>query len=216
MIVLFGVLRALLSAGVVVGLTHLATTPPREAMAILEDGVAAASAQTRAKIVALAQSPVGYTTDPSTTYCNRFRAFWVSGPAQCGNSHRDEQWCADFAAWTWCMAGVPLVNQYINGEINSSSASFYKRVVRHHTWHPVTSNDVPRPGDVAVYGLDVLIAQHVVIVVSDTPTSAGPNAIAGDGDQTRYSRVEYRANQYSADAEGTGVATLAGDVLPSA
>ncbi len=187
-------------------------------MAIEEDGVPTASAQTRAKIVALAQSQVGYSTDPSSTYCNKFSAFWVSGPAQCGNSNRDEEWCADFAAWAWRMAGVPLVYQYINGDLNSSSASFYEWGVRHHTWHPVTSGYVPQPGDVAVYGLDAaaLVAQHVAVVVSFTPGSAGPNAINGDGDHTGFSRVEYQTNEFNADTAGSGGASLSGYVSPGA
>jgi hypothetical protein len=179
---------------------------------------ATASAQTRAQIVAFAQGQVGYSTNPSSTYCNKFSAYWVSGPADCGDSNRDQQWCADFAAWAWRMAGVPLVYQFINGDLNSSSASFYEWGVRYHTWHPVGSGYVPEPGDVAVYGLDAttLVAQHVAVVVSFTADSSGPNAINGDGDHTGFSRVEYQSNEYNADAAGTGTALLAGYVSPGA
>lgn len=171
---------------------------------------------TRLRIVALARQQVGYTTDPSNTYCNTFSAYWVSGPADCGNANRDQQWCADFAAWTWKMAGVPLVYQFINGDLNSSSASFYEWGVRHHTWHSVGSGYAPEPGDVAVYGLDApaLVAQHVAVVVSFTPGAAGPNAVNGDGDHTGFSRVEYRSDEYNADASGAGSAPLAGYVSP--
>jgi CHAP domain len=179
---------------------------------------ATASASTRAQIVSLAQGQIGYSTSPSNTYCNKFSAYWVSGPADCGNSNRDEQWCADFAAWAWQMAGVPLTYQFINGDLNSSSASFYEWGVRHHTWHPVGSGYVPQPGDVAVYGLDAaaLVAQHVAIVVSYTAGAPGPNAVNGDGNHTGFSRVEYQANEYNADASGSGAAVLAGYVAPSA
>ncbi len=174
------------------------------------------SAQTRAQIVSFAQGQVGYSTSPSNTYCNKFSAFWIAGSSDCGNSNRDEQWCADFAAWAWRMAGVPVVYQFINGDLNSSSASFYEWGVRHHTWHPVESGYVPQPGDVAVYGLDApaLVAQHVAIVVSFTPGARGPNAVNGDGSHTGFSRVEYQANEYDADAAGTGTAVLAGYVSP--
>lgn len=182
---------------------------------VVEAG-ASASAQTRARIVAFAQGQVGYTTSPSNTYCNKFSAYWVSGPSDCGNANRDEQWCADFAAWAWKMAGVPLVYQYINGDLNSSSASFYEWGVRHHTWHPSGSGYVPQPGDVAVYGLDVkdLVAQHVAIVVSFTPGASGPNAINGDGSRTGFSRVEYQNDEFNADVAGSGTALLAGYVSP--
>lgn len=179
---------------------------------------ASASAATRSRIVSLARSQVGYSTSPSATYCNKFSAYWFSGPADCGNSNRDEQWCADFAAWAWRLAGVPVAYQYINGDLNSSSASFYEWGVRHHTWHPLGSNYVPQPGDVAVYGLNVgaLVAQHVAIVESFTRGSSGPDAINGDGDHTGFSRVEYQSNEYNADVSGRGSALLAGYVAPSA
>ena len=175
-----------------------------------------ATTATRQQIVVLAQGQEGYTTDPSNTYCNKFSAYWVSGPADCGNDNRDEQWCADFAAWAWKSAGVPLVYQFINGDLNSSSASFYEWGVRFHTWHPVGSGYVPQPGDVAVYGLDTstLVAQHVAIVASFTPGASGPNAVNGDGDHTGFSRVEYQTDEYNADVAGTGTALLAGYVSP--
>ncbi len=175
------------------------------------------SAQTRERIVSLAQGQVGYSTNPSNTYCNRFSAFWIAGSSDCGNLNRDEQWCADFAAWAWRMAGVPVDYQFVNGDLNSSSASFYEWGVRHHTWHPVESGYLPQPGDVAVYGLDApaLVAQHVAVVVSYTPGARGPNAVNGDGNHTGFSRVEYQANEYDADAAGTGTAVLAGYVSPN-
>jgi hypothetical protein len=178
---------------------------------------AVASAQTRASIVALVQGQVGYTTDPSGTYCNKFSAYWFAGLSDCANANRDEQWCADFAAWAWRLAGVPLVYEFTNGDLNSSSASFYEWGVRHHTWHPVGSSYVAQPGDVALYGLDTkdLVAQHVAVVVSYTPGERGPNAVNGDGDHTGFSRVEYRTNEYDADVAGTGSALLAGYVSPN-
>src|SRR5580704_8024018 len=33
----------------------------------------------RQRIVAFAESQIGYTTDPSNTYCNKFSAYWYSG-----------------------------------------------------------------------------------------------------------------------------------------
>jgi len=176
-----------------------------------------ASAAVRAQIVSLAQGQLGYATDPSSTYCNRFSGYFYSGTADCGNSNRDAQWCADFAAWTWRLAGVPIVYQFINGDLNSSSASFYEWGVRHHTWHPVASGYVPQPGDVAVYGLNAkaLVAQHVAVVVSFTPGARGPNAINGDGNHTGFSRVEFVRDEFNADA-GAGSAPLAGYVAPNA
>lgn len=179
---------------------------------------APASAQTRASIVALAQGQVGYTTDPSGTYCNKFSAYWFAGSSDCGNSNRDEQWCADFAAGAWRLAGAPLVYQFINGDQNSSSASFYEWRVRHHTWRLVGSGYVPQLGDRTVYVLNAagLVAQHVAVVVSYTPGERGPNAVNGDGDHTGFSRVENQTNEYNAAASGAGTSLPAGCVSPSA
>jgi hypothetical protein len=171
------------------------------------------------RIVALATSQLGYHTDPSDTYCNKFSAYWVSGTADCGNGNRNEEWCADFAAWAWQKAGALVVYQYVNGDINSSSASFYEWGVDHGTWHPVGSGYVPQPGDVAVYGLDAseLIAQHVAVVTGYTPGSRGPDVINGDGDRTGFSVVEQGNDQYSADTHTTHLSSpyLSGYVSPT-
>ena len=120
----------------------------------------------RQRIVALAESQIGYATDPADTYCNKYSAYWYSGTSDCGNLNRDEQWCADFAAWAWQKAGAEVTYQYINGDLNSSSASFYEWGLAHGTWHPLGSGYVPQPGDVVIYGLNAgeLVAAHVAVV----------------------------------------------------
>jgi hypothetical protein len=185
---------------------------------IAREDVAAAQAISplRGRIVQIAESQVGYASNPSNTYCNKYSAFWVSGTASCGDSNRAEEWCADFAAWVWQSAGADVVFQFINGDLNSSSASFYEWGVAHDTWHSVGSGYVPEPGDVAVYGLDAsqLVAQHVAIVVSDAPGSKGPDVVNGDGDRTGFSVVEIGNDQNKADVPGR-TAYLSGYVSPS-
>jgi CHAP domain-containing protein len=213
------VILVLVVAGVVVIATPT-LNPFRgpSAAEIAKEDVAAARAISplRGRIVQIAESQVGYSTDPSNTYCNKYSAYWVSGTATCGNSNRAEEWCADFAAWVWQSAGAEVVYQFINGDLNSSSASFYEWGVAQGTWHPVGSGYVPEPGDVAVYGLNEsqLVAQHVAVVVSDTPGEKGPDVVNGDGDRTGFSVVEVGNNEYKADAPGT-TAYLSGYVSPS-
>lgn len=168
------------------------------------------------RIVTVAESQIGYRTDPANTYCNRYSAYWISGTADCGNSNLDEEWCADFAAWVWQQAGVPFTYQLINGDINSSSASFYEWGVAHGTWHPYGSGYVPQPGDVAVYGLDIgsLTAVHVAIVTSVSAGEAGPNVVNGDGDRTGFSVVETGTDQVYADTQSRG-ARISGYVSPT-
>jgi hypothetical protein len=169
----------------------------------------------QARIVALATSQLGYRTDPVDTYCNRFSAYWQAGALDCPNSNRDEEWCADFAAWVWRKAGVRFVYGQAPGDVNAASVSFYLWGVAHHAWHPVGSGYVPQAGDVAVYGLELasLQAQHVAVVTSYSPGARGPNVVNGDGERTGFSVVETGTDQYKADLTSDG-GQLAGYVSP--
>jgi len=168
----------------------------------------------RSRIVAVSEGQVGYATSPTDSYCNKFSAYWQSGQP-CGSGLSSEEWCADFAAWVWRTAGAAFSYEFVNGDINSSSASFYEWGVQHGTWHPVGSSYTPVPGDVAVYGLDTatLQAAHVAIVTSYTTGDRGPNVVNGDGDQSGFSVVEPGSNQYKADTHGGGE-LLSGYVSP--
>jgi hypothetical protein len=169
----------------------------------------------RASIVSFAEGQVGYATDPSDTYCNKFSAYWSAGVNDCGNGNLDEEWCADFAAWVWKQAGALVSYRLAPGYLNGDTASFYVWGTDHGTWHPVGSGYVPQPGDVAVYGLDTtaVTAVHVAVVIAGG-TSAAPNVVNGDGDRTGYSVVEVGDNQADADVKVNG-APLSGYVSPS-
>jgi CHAP domain len=171
----------------------------------------------RARIVALVEGQVGYTTDPSDTYCNKFSAYWYAGTDDCGNDNLDEEWCADFAAWAWKQAGAVVQYQLAPGYLNSQSASFYVWGLDHGTWHAVGSGYTPQPGDVAVYGLNTsaLTAVHVAVVTAATGNPAAPDVVNGDGDRTGFSVVEYGQDQADADVSGHG-APLSGYVSPTA
>jgi hypothetical protein len=170
----------------------------------------------RSRIVSIAQSQVGYRTDPADTYCNRYSAYWDAGTDDCGNSNLSEEWCADFAAWVWKQAGAEVVYELAPNYLNSNSASFYLWGLDHGTWHPVSSGYLPQPGDVAVYGLNVaeVTAQHVAVVTSATAHNDAPDVINGDGDRTGFSVVEVGVKQAYADVTGHG-ARLSGYVSPS-
>lgn len=60
----------------------------------------------RQRIVAIAESQVGYSTQPANSYCNKYSAYWDAGAANCPGGERTQEWCADFAAWAWQRAGV--------------------------------------------------------------------------------------------------------------
>jgi hypothetical protein len=205
--------RLFVTLGIAAGIAIIALDP---AIVGLDHASAAPElTNLQSRIVSIAESQVGYQTDPANSYCNRFSAYWQSGRADCGNANRDEQWCADFAAWVWRQAGVQFTYEYINGDINSSSASFYEWGLAHATWHAYGSGYIPRPGDVAVYGLDrgTLVADHVAIVVSRSPGEAGPDVVNGDGDRTGFSVVETGSDQLLADT-GADPARLSGFVSP--
>jgi hypothetical protein len=179
-------------------------------------GAALAGLSVPQRIVAVAESQVGYRTDPPTSYCNKFSASWHAGTAGCPGGESAEEWCADFAAWAWREAGVPFTYGYGPGEIDAAAASFYEWGVANGTWHPAASGYVASPGDVAVYGLSPgpdPSAAHVAIVTGDAPGQPGPDVVNGDGDRTGFSVVETGTDQATADA-GHGHAALAGYVSP--
>jgi hypothetical protein len=168
------------------------------------------------RITAIANSQVGYDTEPSSSYCNKFSAYWDAGTPGCPGGELAEEWCADFAAWVWRLAGIRFTYGYHPDEINGAAVSFYEWGVAHGKWHPATSRYVASPGDVAVYGLSLGAhpsAAHVAIVTNDPPGQRGPDVVNGDGDRTGFSVVETGTNQVRADA-GPGDSTLAGYVSP--
>jgi hypothetical protein len=199
----FVLVVAIVGGGIAVAVTHFDRGPGLSPM--------------RAGIVSAVDGQVGYSTDPSDTYCNKFSAYWDAGVSDCGgNGNLDEEWCADFAAWAWKQAGALVSYQLAPGYLNGDSASFYVWGVNHGTWHPVGSGYVPQPGDVAVYGLDTsaVTAVHVAVVITATGNNASPDVVNGDGDRTGYSVVEVGNNQAYADVKGKG-APLSGYVSPS-
>jgi hypothetical protein len=171
-----------------------------------------------ARIVAIANSQIGYSSNPNDSYCNRFSAYWHAGTAECPGGELSEEWCADFAAWAWRKAGVQFNYGYNPGDLNAGAVSFYEWGLDHGEWHPATSGYVAAPGDVAVYG--VLLssnpsAAHVAIVTDDPRNQRGPDVVNGDGDRTGFSVVEAGTDQTRADAGHHGDATLAGYVSPT-
>ena len=170
----------------------------------------------RQRIVAIASSQVGYSSEPSDSYCNKFSAYWDAGTATCPSGEAAEEWCADFAAWAWQKAGVDFAYGYEPGQINGSAVSFYEWGVANGQWHPATSGYVASPGDVAVYGLSLGAdpsAAHVAIVTGDTPGQSGPDVVNGDGDRTGFSVVEAGTDELRVNADHRE-ATLAGYVRP--
>jgi hypothetical protein len=166
------------------------------------------------RIVALAKSQVGYSTEPSNSYCNKFSAYWNAGTAACPSGEMAEEWCADFAAWAWQKAGVQLTYGFGPGQINGGVVSFYEWALANDEWHPAVSGYVAAPGDLAIYGLSLGTdpsAAHVAIVTSDAPGQSGPDVVNGDGDRTGFSRVETGTDQRQVEV-GQDSFTLAGYV----
>jgi hypothetical protein len=170
----------------------------------------------RQRIVAIAESQVGYSTDPASSYCNKYSSYWGSGTATCPSGELAEEWCADFAAWAWQAAGVHFTYGYGPAEINGAAVSFYEWGIANGQWHRAARGFVAAPGDVAVYGLALGArpsAVHVAIVTDDPPGQQGPDVVNGDGNRTGFSVVETGTDQVQADASH-GNSTLAGYVSP--
>jgi hypothetical protein len=57
---------------------------------------------------------------------------------------------------------------------------------------------VAAPGDIAVYGLSLGAAphaEHVAVVIRESPGGRGPDVVNGNGDQTAFSAVEAGGGQ---------------------
>ncbi len=178
---------------------------------------ALASLSVPQRVVAVAESQVGYSTEPSDSYCNKFSAHWDAGTAGCPRGETAEEWCADFAAWAGQTAGGQVPYGYGRAKIHAGAASFYAWGVANGRWHRATRGYIASPGDVAVYGLSFGAAPsavHVAIVTDDAAGQSGPDVVNGDGSRTGFSVVETGTDQVNADA-GNGDSTLAGYVSPS-
>lgn len=167
-----------------------------------------------ARIVTAAESQIGYHTEPSDSYCNKFSAYWGAGTG-CTSGLRSEEWCADFAAWAWRKAGALFTYGIASGDIDAAAGSFYQWAVAHGTWHTAGPGYQAQPGDVAVYGLDPTTgsAAHVAVVTGDTAGARGPDVVNGDGDRTGFSVVETGTDQFRADT-GSDEAPLSGYASP--
>lgn len=171
----------------------------------------------RERIVAIANSQVGYSARPKHSYCNKFSAYWHAGKPICPSGEASEEWCADFAAWAWQKAGAQFTYGYEPGEINAGAVSFYEWGAANGNWHPAGDGYVAQPGDVAVYGLSLgayPTAAHVAVVTDDPSGQRGPDVINGDGDHTGFSVVETGTDQTKADVGGHRDTSLAGYVSP--
>ncbi len=159
--------------------------------------VSKTSSPLRHAVVDAARSQLGYTTDPSDTYCNKFSAYWGAGSGvdqngqACAAGTTSEEWCADFAAWAWQKGRVSFTYGFGAGQLNGASISFYNWAVANGTWHPASSGYLPQPGDVAVYGInaEATWAAHVAVVTGYQLFTHAPYAINGDGDLGAFSLV---------------------------
>ena len=165
----------------------------------------------RLRIIQNAQHEVGYQDDPVGTFCNYFTAYWGAGTS-CGNGNRSEEWCADFAAWAWHVAGAQVAYGYKVGELNASAASFYQWSARSGTWHAAGSGYLPQWGDAAVYGLNAsgTYADHVAVVTNFEPGNTGPDVVNGDWWSSTNGGVVVATDQTTA----TGSDTLSGYAAP--
>lgn len=106
--------------------------------------------------------------------CNFFSSYFGTGGTGCTNGWRTEEWCADFAKYTWSRSGVAYTS-----DLNAAAYSFYSYGIKHGTWHGGNLTGI-QPGDVIVWGLNTSTgyAQHVGVYVGNSLTisgNAGPN-----------------------------------------
>jgi Ricin-type beta-trefoil lectin domain-like len=126
-----------------------------------------------------AASYIGY---QASDECNMFSGYWQDG-TPCSGGYYSAEWCADFDAYVWRFGeNVTFTYRYAPGYINGNSGSFYSYGESKGTWHPLGDGYTPKPGDVAVYGLNTSTqtAAHSALVIGITPGDKGPNVINGN------------------------------------
>ena len=165
----------------------------------------------RLGIATYAASYVGYQDNPAGTFCNQFSRYWSDGStAGCGSTgNYNTEWCADFAAYVWRFGGNVSFNyRYAPGYINGGAASFAQYAKVKGTWHAAGSGYEPKPGDVAVYGLngDDTFAGHAAVVIGLSPGDSGPNVVNGD----YIFDAEYKTDETQASGSLSGYASPPG------
>lgn len=121
---------------------------------------------------------------PFGSNCNFYSDVFSVG-AGCSNGYRSQQWCADFARFTWKNASVRDWQS-----TNSLSLSFRDYGVNHGTWHKGAAG--VQAGDAAVYD-DGDGSGHVGIVV--VPDGDNSLVVSGNyGHRVAKHRLHDRSN----------------------
>jgi hypothetical protein len=160
---------AAVAAGVGAALVPLQATPA---------SAAAAPDSVRDKIVQSALDELQKTwhnVEAGAYNCNYYTgvmATWASSagcPMIDGVQYRTQEWCADFAKFTWKVGGAKLDG------VTPAAASFYSYGVNNGTW-----DHTPNRGDAAVFNLNSngTWAAHVAVVT--TVESGGFWAVGGN------------------------------------
>jgi uncharacterized protein (TIGR02594 family) len=152
-----------------------------------------APAQVRDKIVDIGSKEVGKKRSvESGDNCNYYSRDLGAG---C------QEWCADFARWTWGKAGVDT------GGLTAGAASFATYGRNHKSWHPGSDLKGVKPGDVIVYNLNSkgTWASHVAIVRKVDKKTGKISIVSGNS-----------SNRVSFDELTRGNAKISGYVRPQA
>jgi hypothetical protein len=122
--------------------------------------------------------------------CNYYSGFFSrGGTSGCPSGFRTEEWCADFAQYTWKAGGANISGT------NAAAASFYSYGRSHGTWHGGLSG--VQVGDAVVFDLNSsgTYASHVAVVVS--VGSNGIYVIAGNSGPSTNQVYKYQITSAS-------------------
>jgi len=119
--------------------------------------VAAAEGQDEHQM-ATVESPIGSNCNPFTAAFGRGSAIGDYGLV-CAAGTSAEEWCSDFAQWTWATAGVGTAG------VTGWAFTWVRWGESHGRFKP-GATDNPEPGDAVVWGdMGAQYGQHVGIVV---------------------------------------------------
>ncbi|NEA30748.1 CHAP domain-containing protein [Streptomyces sp. SID13031] len=158
------------------------------------------SVRSKIATIATAQADNGARNleSPTGTKCNFYTTALgagISGSGVCNNGWRYQDWCADFARWTWGQAGA------VTGGLDAGAISFRTYGTTRGTWHAGPGLNGIQPGDVIGYqfGTSGTGDDHVNVVVS--VSSTGTITAVGGNQSHKVNRWTFQRGSASVNGK---------------
>jgi hypothetical protein len=133
----------------------------------------------------------------SPTRCPNQGESWLSGPGDCRMGQGGHESCGDFAGWPRHQTDGFVTHKYL-GDLDPPARSSYERRALGRTWRPVGTSNLPLPGDVPVYGINLWFFPRVTVLVVHESDAQGPVVAHGYGRLLPLRHVAVHSDDYFA------------------